>query len=80
MPDYQGQGMAKVLLDQAEQVAIETGLFYSGLISLSSAVDYWQSKGYDLVKLSDKLLIEKILMYGTDACYMIKKLSNLFSD
>ncbi len=80
MPDCRGQGLAERLLHQAENVAVKAGLHFSGLIALSSAVAYWQNKGYDLVMLSDSVLIKKLSGYGAGACYMVKKLPNIFSD
>ncbi|WP_434778197.1 GNAT family N-acetyltransferase [Neisseria sp. Ec49-e6-T10] len=71
IPQAQGLGVARGLLNKAEKNAREKQLSYASLVSLGQAVTYWQKQNYHFV---EKNMGKKLACYGDGAAYMYKKL------
>lgn len=69
-PTAQGLGVGQALLQTAAQGAMTHGLRRASLVSLASAVGYWERHGYAPVALQDGELAEKLAGYGPKARYM----------
>lgn len=69
-PSAQGLGVGQALLRTAADSAHEGGLRQASLVSLESAVGYWQRHGYLPVSADSAGLAEKLAGYGPRAQYM----------
>lgn len=69
-PSAQGLGVGQALLRAAAACAHEGGLRRASLVSLESAVGYWQRHGYRPVGADSADLAEKLAGYGPRAQYM----------
>ncbi|HEY9270217.1 GNAT family N-acetyltransferase [Achromobacter sp.] len=69
-PSAQGLGVGQALLRAAAAGAHEGGLRRASLVSLESAVGYWQRHGYQPVDADSADLAEKLAGYGPHAQYM----------
>ncbi len=71
-PSAQGLGVGQALLGAAAQGAMQSGLRRASLVSLGSAVGYWQRHGYAPVSAGGQDLADKLEGYGQDASYMAR--------
>ncbi len=69
-PSAQGLGVGQALLRAAAASAHAGGLRRASLVSLESAVGYWQRHGYLPVSADSADLAEKLAGYGPRAQYM----------
>lgn len=69
-PSAQGLGVGQALLRAAAASAHAGGLRRASLVSLESAVGYWQRHGYLPVSADSAGLAEKLAGYGPRAQYM----------
>ena len=70
-PDFVGQGLAHALLQRMRELAKDSALPYSGLVSVQGSQAYWARQGYSLHALSDPTQQERLASYGEDAVYML---------
>lgn len=70
VPPAQGLGVGQALLQTAAQGAMTQGLRRASLVSLASAVGYWERHGYAPVAIQGAELAEKLAGYGPQARYM----------
>ena len=70
-PDFAGQGLAHALLQRMRDLAKDSALPYSGLVSVQGSQAYWARQGYCLHALSDPQQQERLASYGEDAVYML---------
>ncbi|CAB3924466.1 GNAT family N-acetyltransferase [Achromobacter anxifer] len=69
-PSAQGLGVGQALLQAGAHGAQAGGLRRASLVSLESAVGYWQRHGYVPVSADSAGLAEKLAGYGPRAQYM----------
>ena len=72
-PQAQGLGVAAALLEDSAAQARRAGLRRAALVSLASAVTYWQQRGYQPEAESPELR-GKLAQYGDGAVYMARTL------
>lgn len=70
-PDFAGLGLAHRLLERMRDLARESHLKYSGLVSVQGSQAYWQRQGYGLHAITDPTEQECLASYGADAVYML---------
>ncbi len=67
----QGRGVAAALLQAGRRYAWKAGLRRCSLVSLGSAVGYWERQGYKPVQgVAPDVLARKLKQYGEQACFM----------
>lgn len=69
----QGKGVARMMLRDSARSAAQAGLTRASLVSLASAVTYWEKQGY-AAATSSADLARKLAGYGTGAVYMSRAL------
>lgn len=72
-PSAQGLGVAAALLEDSARSARELGLARAALVSLASAVGYWERRGYRR-EPDSAALRAKLAQYGAGAMYMARDL------
>lgn len=70
-PQAQGLGVARLMLRDSARSAQQAGLTHASLVSLATAVAYWEKQGYRAMPTTPRLSA-KLAGYGAGACYMTR--------
>jgi len=71
-PDARGTGTGQALLDAFYNVFEHSNYRVSTLVAIQKSTSYWERQGYELVPPSHAI-DSKLVTYGVDANYMIKR-------
>lgn len=72
-PDIRGQGHARPIVERLAAEAGALGVRRIALVSVNDTVPFWQSMGFEPV-LADAVVARKLVSYGADSTYMVRKL------